>query len=233
MTDVRLTAINPEDSTVVPVACNAQGELLVEGEKELVTHFPDGLTVGSGEISPTITLEADGSIKGYIPTLSITEHLIELRSNVDSENSIRFSVDAEGGGEFARGVKCTGGFVVYPGNDGVYSFASRNAANAYWSAYVTATGTAFFYGDVVIGSRNKRWMIIESNGLAHLVEQSRFTEEGLTSLDPAAAAAEAPSYPELRDIPGELTMVQRQLQKVMERLKMAPEAGWEVWDGSD
>jgi len=30
MADVRLTAINPEDSSVVPVACNAGGQLLVE-----------------------------------------------------------------------------------------------------------------------------------------------------------------------------------------------------------
>ena len=35
MTDVRLTALNPEDSTVVPVACNSSGELLVDkGEPE-------------------------------------------------------------------------------------------------------------------------------------------------------------------------------------------------------
>ena len=40
-------------------------------------------------------------------------------------------------------------------------------------------------------------------------------------------------YPQLRDIQSELTMVEQQLQKVMERLKMTPEAGWEVWDGSD
>ena len=30
MTDVRLTATNPEDSSVVPVACNAKGELKLE-----------------------------------------------------------------------------------------------------------------------------------------------------------------------------------------------------------
>ena len=30
MADVRLTATNPEDSSVVPVACNAKGELKLE-----------------------------------------------------------------------------------------------------------------------------------------------------------------------------------------------------------
>ena len=30
MTDVRLTAINPDDSQAYPVACNSKGELVVE-----------------------------------------------------------------------------------------------------------------------------------------------------------------------------------------------------------
>ena len=41
------------------------------------------------------------------------------------------------------------------------------------------------------------------------------------------------TYPPLRDIPGELTIVEQQLQRVLEKLRMVPEAGWEIWDGSD
>lgn len=40
MADVRLTATNPEDSTVVPVACNEKGELLLEDP--LVVEGPEG-----------------------------------------------------------------------------------------------------------------------------------------------------------------------------------------------
>lgn len=40
MADVRLTATNPEDSTVVPVACNDKGELLLE--EPLVVEGPEG-----------------------------------------------------------------------------------------------------------------------------------------------------------------------------------------------
>ena len=32
MTDARLVATNPADSTVVPVACNSNGELLLEDQ---------------------------------------------------------------------------------------------------------------------------------------------------------------------------------------------------------
>ena len=36
MADVRLTATNPEDSSIVPVACNEKGELLLEDPLEIV-----------------------------------------------------------------------------------------------------------------------------------------------------------------------------------------------------
>jgi len=40
MSDVRLTATNPEDSSVVPVACNAKGQLLLEDP--LTVEGPEG-----------------------------------------------------------------------------------------------------------------------------------------------------------------------------------------------
>lgn len=185
MTDVRLTATNPEDSSVVPVACNAKGELLLE--EPLVPEF-------------------DGNVDG--------------------------DLNVSGSATFANYLNTSHGYLVQPVNDLNYSFASRNAADTVWTSHITGNGDAFFAGvisangsatfagDVVIGSRNKQWMIVESNGLAHLVEQTRAVEMRAT-------------YPPLRDIPGELTMVEEQLQKVLEKLRMVPEAGWEVWDGSD
>ena len=47
MTDVRLTALNPEDSQVYPVACNSSGELLVdkgEPEDKYVEKSGDNMT---------------------------------------------------------------------------------------------------------------------------------------------------------------------------------------------
>jgi hypothetical protein len=84
-------------------------------------------------------------------------------------------------------------------------------------ASVSTDGSALFQGDVVIGSRNKQWLIRESNGVAMLIEQT-FTKE-------------APE--KVRDLPRELDLIEAALNEVMEKLKMTPPAGWEVWDGSD
>jgi hypothetical protein len=48
MTDVRLTALNPEDSKVYPVACNASGELLTD----------------KAEIGPNISIEGNLDVGG-------------------------------------------------------------------------------------------------------------------------------------------------------------------------
>ncbi len=91
-------------------------------------------------------------------------------------------------------------------------------------------------GDLILKSRNKKWMIVEQSGLAHLVEQSVFL-----SLNPPPADADADSdsfvepvetvYPNLRDIPGELSLVEQALSEVFEKLRMSPPVGWPVWDG--
>ena len=105
-------------------------------------------------------------------------------------------------------------------------------------------GSADFAGDVIVGSRGQQWMIVESNGLAHLVAQTRSNEistadlvnpdsNEISTADLVNEPQPSVEYPPLRDIPGELTMVEEQLQKVLEKLRMVPEAGWEVWDGSD
>ena len=84
------------------------------------------------------------------------------------------------------------------------------------------TGSAEFAGDVVIGSRSKQWMIVESGGIAHLVEQTRNLN-----------AVPFMQYPELRNIPHELDLIEQALNEVMDKLRMNPPAGWPVWDGSD
>ena len=98
--------------------------------------------------------------------------------------------------------------------------------------WIIASGGATFKSDVNVGSRGKIWTIVESGGLAHLVEITSRSDGA--SVDTADLVDELPKEPpQLRNIPQELTMVEQQLQKVMEKLRMAPEAGWEVWDGSD
>ena len=59
MTDVRLTATNPEDSSVVPVACNTRGELLIEEVK--IEEIDNDVTINS---SLTSTTPSDEEGKG-------------------------------------------------------------------------------------------------------------------------------------------------------------------------
>ena len=58
MADVRLTATNPEDSSVVPVACNAKGELKLE---EIPDQSFDGTLDGDLTVTGTASF-ADGNV---------------------------------------------------------------------------------------------------------------------------------------------------------------------------
>ena len=208
MADVRLTATNPADSSVVPVACNEKGELLLEPVES------DFLPLSGGNLSGDLTI---GSTK---VVFSASEGSGDFAGSIHADGMI--SSGTNGNIDAAGAILSTVGFGSvscsrYGGENLV--FRGRESTREVWTSTIYANGHAVFDGDVVIGSRNKQWMIVESNGLAHLVDQS--------------IRAEDDEYPPLRDIPTELTMVEQQLQKVMERLKMAPEAGWEVWDGTD
>lgn len=198
MADVRLTATNPEDSKVYPVACNSAGELKLE--EPILVPGPKGDKGDPGEKGDpgdpfTGNFSGDVFFQGTIHSQPPGAYNITF----EAEN-VTFGA-------------------VYASDQ---TLKLGNLAGSTYNVILSSTGTAEFAGDVIIGSRGSQWMIVESNGLAHLVEQTR----------------EAPlpgdqSEPQLRDIPGELSMVEEHLQKVMERLKMIPESGWEIWDGSN
>ena len=215
MSDVRLTALNPADSQVYPVACNDKGEILLDNP----INPADYVSVTGDNMTGDLTLGTD-----------------------------KITLDATAGSaEFAGNV--TGGGYFYTTGDGSYVVIDRtnttNVAEALANftsdrgsfsitadGGVTSTGNfntdggATFAGDVIIGSRNKKWMIVESNGLAHLVEQTMVTSQ-------SGEQPPAKEYPELRDIPTELDLIEQALGDVMEKLRMNPPSGWPVWDGSD
>ena len=204
MTDVRLTATNPEDSSVVPVACNEKGELKLEEPQvtsDLYVEKAGDTMSGNLHLADKITLDASsGQIQadGRVQTK-------QLFGPVSNDTDGNFRV--------------------------VSVYNTDLSQPAAFKAAIFASGNATFSGDVIIGSRNQQWMIVEQSGLAHLVAQTRSSDiETADLVDPSADSSD---YPPLRDIPGELTMVEEQLQKVLEKLRMVPEAGWEVWDGSD
>ena len=294
MTDVRLTATNPEDSSVVPVACNAKGELLLEeptfssddyvrktgdtmsgglhlGDKIILNATDGSATFVGGDVNidssgkllvgTSSALSADSeagtdatdawglqlrgtNVPSSIGLFNYSDSIFNDRPNqlvfarsrgAGSTQTILGSGDAMGavsfqgsdGSKFVRAaaIRCevdgTPGADDMPGRL-VFSTTANGSSSPTERLRIESSGIATFASDVVISSRNKQWMIVESNGLAHLVEQTR-----------AAEMRDTTEYPPLRDIPGELTMVEQQLQKVLEKLRMIPEAGWEVWDGSD
>jgi len=80
MTDVRLTALNPTDSQVYPVACNTSGELLVAGDGTDYLPLTGGdltgdLTLGTDKVvldasSGSITAAGAGTFSGELTTKS-------------------------------------------------------------------------------------------------------------------------------------------------------------------
>lgn len=308
MTDVRLTATNPDDSSVVPVACNAKGELKLEeptlNSDDYVAKAGDNmtgsLTIGP-EGGPAVTTLGDNGSAEFAGAVTVGDtpntqtntgaevnpagYFFARRGDTDSIFLGAGSTNAQaniaiygngqitGGGDLGTGgtnpgysiapsgsanfagdltledrTSTSGSSVVFrpqSANSSSGAYASINAEGVL-STYGTDIvfkvrggsngsdssiqeiarfgydGSAEFAGDVVIGSRNKKWMIVESGGIAHLVEQTRSAEAGPLE-----------QYPELRNLPQELDLVEQALHDVMEKLRMKPPAGWPVWDGSD
>ena len=225
MADVRLTATNPENSQAVPVACNAKGELLLEspegsgvqlndnGDQQTITSAGLGLSDGSDP-------DWAGGFFNVRKSTNNWAQIISIDSSAPAPSGLLISagVDSPAGGA---------ALLAQKGQPGLGGTSTYDAFQVDW------LGNATFKGDVVIGSRNQQWMIVESNGLAHLVAQTFFSETAKEGDSQTGEVDESNKYPQLRNIPGELTMIEEQLQKVMEFLRMVPEAGWEVWDGAD
>jgi hypothetical protein len=129
MADVRLTAVNPENSEVYPVACNDKGELILNGASRLeVAEFLDvasttyadntGLYLGTspGNINfREIRLNKDGSAQfsqvvqvggfvSYVRTDAADQNLASFNSNVGGLNVPQIRFTASGGASFSGDV---------------------------------------------------------------------------------------------------------------------------------
>ncbi len=82
MTDVRLTALNPVDSQVYPVACNTSGELIVEQ----VDPGPD-LTV-TGDLTVDGDAEVEGSVSFANSAFVINSSGV-VQTNINSAGNIK------------------------------------------------------------------------------------------------------------------------------------------------
>ena len=225
MTDARIVATNPADSSVVPVACNENGELLLaDGTTDQFVEKAGDTMTGNLHLGDKIILNPDGSAQfaGGVVDIYSTGKVIGRDFQLDNgEIHIKYN-----GADRVR--VWTNGATFFKNT--AYDTESITIGNQQGADNIVLNcgGSAKFRLDVIIGSRGKQWMIVESNGLAHLVDQAAFLDV------PADESANEPvQYPALRNIPQELDLIERALGEVMEKLRMSPPAGWEVWDGSD
>ena len=155
MTDVRLTALNPEDSQVYPVACNSSGELLIDkGEyvKIIGDNMTGDLTLGTDKI----TLNQNGSAV--------------FESSVNG--SAFYSLEPTGTSALAK-LSWFHFYLVDSAGDKTVEIKNDGS--------ITAAGSAQFAGDVIVGSRSKQWMLVEQGGLCHMVEQTRRVTKDLVN----------------------------------------------------
>lgn len=251
MTDVRLTATNPEDSSVVPVACNEKGELKLEepldyefdGNLDGDLNVSGSINVNGGVFKNKLTIERDNSspsgpyletnLEGVRTALLTGAGNLYLGMGEYTGKNGNIQLNSNGNGKFLGDIQvnreASGDKVLYGQLSGTTT------------SDITADGSARFSGDVTVGSRSKSWMLVEQGGLCHMVEQTRLTAD---SIDPGFSVAPdadlndpgfsaAPEYPKLRDVFNELNLIEEALNTVMEKLRLTPPAGWEVWDGSD
>ena len=197
MADVRLTATNPEDSSVVPVACDAAGRLLLEepvqgppgppGEQgppgqngdPFSGNFAGDVTFeGSASFGNTINLTADGTINTKVTNSGVRALMISNTDvNTDAFGGRVFQVDTSGT------VSIGGSADVNPSQykrpnvvlraDGSASFGGTNGSVTFAGNKAGFTAEGYLWcttlrGDTVI-------LDATSNGLASWVEYTPTT----------------------------------------------------------
>ena len=202
MTNVRLTATNPEDSSVVPVACNSRGELLVV--EPVIERIPNNVTIEGNltALRGTFTTDAgDGSLQ-----LSPTESN-SIRQLIDGE--LEWWIDKNAYAEFRKssGGERLGDCVIAQARYG-FTLKSPEGTHLWGVEYDGSTRGARFIAHVDAG-KPEAYQLVQRDG----VEELSYIGETM-------------------DLVEEVQFLRTQLRQTMEKLKMAPEGGWEVWDGS-
>lgn len=259
MSDVRLTATNPVDSSVVPVACNEKGELKLE--EPILVEGPQGEKGEKGDKGDPGAPGADGDpFSGNFTGPVVFDGNVAIKEDVALETlhvggscllspgSAYFQncyftqqgwqkIDAASSAGYINPADSTNRFSIGfggPGDDptGQIFITSESRVGI---GMLSPRAKLEVGGELVIQSRNASWRIVESGGVAMLIEEAALKAADLPSggyPDAPSEARDESSLPlNVRNLSAELTMVEEQLQLVMERLKMVPESGWEVWDG--
>ena len=215
MADVRLTATNPADSSVVPVACNERGELKLEEipDQSFDGNLKGDLNVqGSGDFTYTVTRSGRENIPSFVSrqnesnTLGL--HYVAYSANsadpvfqVFPQGYVQFQGDPYFGR--STGVAIQHGKVMTCRSaitDHLWQGFLEGEQNP--TSWIVTDGTAVFTGNVTAAD------------ICFNLEPTR--EDGPTLY-----------------VKKEILLIKTALQAVLEKLRMTPPAGWEVWDGSN
>ena len=202
MADVRLTATNPEDSSVVPVACNSKGELLVD--KPVIEEINNDVRI-SAQLTVN-TLNGYRVVGGKYQFSSQAKFLLCQPPEpvtgsvfyVDFDGTTRWRPYDEQGSRIGTLFACTTNALQVTGNSDVIRWFVD------WNGNQTARDVLI----TVDPDDSANWQ--STNG----------DDEPIAYTGPVLS---------VRD---ELVFLRAQVRALMEKLKMSPEGGWPVWDGS-
>ena len=135
MTDVRLTALNPEDSKVYPVACNSSGELITTKSGDINLDVPGDLTVGGNATFAGATQVGKAKTGGNL-AFSVGADL--------GGGSYPVEFTAAGSAKFISGIT-----IISPsaGSSGIQAFGAYGLGDATAAASILTDGSARFSGN--------------------------------------------------------------------------------------
>lgn len=212
MSDVRLTALDPSDSSVVPVACNDKGELLLQDPPTFDGNLDGNLSVsGNATFQGGYATDHGTDISGggfyYRDDSGGSSTGVHIFAGGTSSANEVISLAANGSASFAGGattISASGAFTVKraaPTNDCFTGMQSDEI-----TSHIKASGSAQFGGEVTVTSNSQQWVLTEVNGICHMVSASLMDDPGF-------------SVNSLRDVFGELDELKSLVQTIIKSRK--------------
>ena len=201
MSDVRLTATNPEDSSIVPVACNTRGELLIEDVK--IEQIDNDVTI-NGNVSVNTQATESGGVDWLVGTPSkaltcyLREQDLEVHQFFRDGKVIHQRYMEESNFLVVVNASTLAIRVIDGDGDPVYQVD--------WSGNVVSSGLR---------------IMLDPDNPVHFssVRNTETGEEVNEYIGPVL------------DVRKELEFLRAQVRALMEKQGMSPEGGWPAWDG--
>jgi len=203
MTDVRLTATNPDDSSVVPVACNSRGELLITDP--VIEQINNDLVV-TGQIQSMQPDDVRAPAGSFLGVKDGSGEIGEIYSHGGQQLSVvagGYRTSADKWHSWAlNGGSGGGSEIALHSSSGRIDFRCENNL---------ATGAN--------GTLTTRFNVTTSGAAS---SEFFIHPDGLTREDGRVIAVGA-----------EIQFLRGVVQTLCEKMRVTPEGGWPVWDGSD